>query len=58
MLQDLERGARTEIDALNGAVIAEAQAVGVPTPVNEYLWRRVREREGRPLPPPAPTARA
>jgi 2-dehydropantoate 2-reductase len=58
MLQDLERGARTEIDALNGAFIAEAQAVGVPTPVNEYLWRRVREREGRPLPPPAPTASA
>ena len=45
---------RTEIDALNGALVAEAQALGVPTPVNEHLWRQVREREGRPLPANAP----
>jgi 2-dehydropantoate 2-reductase len=54
MLQDLERGAITEIDALNGAVVREGHEVGVPTPVNEYLWRRVREKEGRPLPAPGP----
>ncbi len=51
MLRDIERGALTEIDALNGAVVCEARALGVPTPVNEDLWRRVREREGRPLVP-------
>jgi 2-dehydropantoate 2-reductase len=49
MLQDLERGAATEIDALCGAVIAEGHRLSVPTPVNEDLWREVREREGRPL---------
>ncbi len=49
MLQDLERGARTEIDALNGAVVREARRVGVATPVNERLFRLVRAREGRPL---------
>ena len=49
MLQDLERGAVTEIDALCGAVITEGRRLGVPTPVNEDLWREVREREGRPL---------
>jgi 2-dehydropantoate 2-reductase len=50
MLQDLDRGAATEIDALCGAVVAEGSALGVPTPVNAALWREVREREGRPLP--------
>jgi 2-dehydropantoate 2-reductase len=49
MLQDLERGAPTEIDAMNGAVVAEGRRRDVPTPVNESLWRRVREREGRPV---------
>jgi 2-dehydropantoate 2-reductase len=53
MLQDLERGARTEIDSLNGAVVREGRALGVPTPINDFLWRRVREREGHPLPVPA-----
>lgn len=52
MLQDIERGATTEIDALSGAVVREGQSIGVPTPINEYLWRRVREKEGRPLPAP------
>jgi 2-dehydropantoate 2-reductase len=37
MLQDVERGAPTEIDALNGAVIREGRRLGVPTPVNEWL---------------------
>lgn len=50
MLQDLARGARTEVDALNGAISAEGRRLGVPTPVNEQLFRAVRAREGRPLP--------
>jgi 2-dehydropantoate 2-reductase len=49
MLQDLERGAPSEIDALCGAVAAEGRRLGVPTPVNEALWRQVRAREGRPV---------
>ena len=47
MLQDLDRGAPTEIDALCGAIVAEGRAVGVPTPVNAALWHEVREREAR-----------
>jgi 2-dehydropantoate 2-reductase len=50
MLQDLERGTLTEIDTLNGAVVAEGRRLGIPTPVNLSLWRRVRAREGRPAP--------
>ena len=45
MSHDLERGARTEVDAQNGAVVLEGRRFGVPTPVNEYLWERVREKE-------------
>jgi 2-dehydropantoate 2-reductase len=45
MLQDLDRGARTEIDALCGAVVREGRRLGVPTPVNERLWREVEARE-------------
>jgi 2-dehydropantoate 2-reductase len=47
MLQDLERGARTEIDAMNGALVKEARALGVEVPINERLWREVLAREGR-----------
>lgn len=50
MLQDLARGAVTEIDALNGAVAAEGRRLGVPVPENEALWQQVRQREGRPVP--------
>ena len=49
MLQDVTRGARTEIDALNGAVAAAARRLGVAAPIVEALWRRVRALEGRPV---------
>jgi 2-dehydropantoate 2-reductase len=45
MLQDLERGAPTEIEFLNGAVVAEALRRRVQTPVNDWLCRSVRARE-------------
>ncbi len=45
MLQDLQRGAPTEIEAINGAVVREARRLGVPVPVNTALWQAVRERE-------------
>jgi 2-dehydropantoate 2-reductase len=47
MLQDLGRGARTEIDAITGAVVREARRLGVPVPVNEELYADIRRREGR-----------
>jgi len=42
MLQDILRGAPTECDAINGAVVREGRRLGVPAPVNEILWRLVR----------------
>ena len=42
MLQDMLRGARTECDAINGAIVCEARRLGVPAPVNEILWQLVQ----------------
>jgi 2-dehydropantoate 2-reductase len=47
MLQDLERGRPTEIDAINGHVAARGAALGVPTPVNLSLTRMIRARVRR-----------
>ncbi len=50
MLQDVERGRPTEIDAINGAIAREAAALGLPAPVNTVLWKLVRSlshHEGR-----------
>jgi 2-dehydropantoate 2-reductase len=41
MLQDILRGAPTECDAINGAVVREGIRLRVATPVNEILWRLV-----------------
>ncbi|UCC93844.1 MAG: 2-dehydropantoate 2-reductase [Thermoplasmata archaeon] len=45
MLQDMERGRPTEIDALTGAVIRYGREKGVQTPVMETLYRLVRAKE-------------
>jgi 2-dehydropantoate 2-reductase len=45
MLQDLERGRRTEVDAINGAVWRRGEQRGIATPVNETLTRLIRIRE-------------
>jgi 2-dehydropantoate 2-reductase len=45
MLQDVERGRPTEIDAINGAVVREGQRLGVATPYNAALMLLVRARE-------------
>ena len=44
MLQDVERGNRTEIDCINGAIVRLGRAVGVDTPVNETLTMLVKAR--------------
>jgi 2-dehydropantoate 2-reductase len=41
MLQDMERGRRTEVDAINGAVAERGLRLGVPTPVNQTLTELV-----------------
>ena len=45
MLQHLESGRGTEIDALNGALVALARKLGVPVPVNEAIVRIVKALE-------------
>ena len=45
MLQDVARGAPTEIDAICGAVARAGAAVGVATPLNTRLCRLVRQLE-------------
>jgi 2-dehydropantoate 2-reductase len=37
MLQSLEKGSITEVDYINGAVVARGAALGIPTPVNAAL---------------------
>jgi 2-dehydropantoate 2-reductase len=46
-LQDLRAGRRTEIDALNGAVVRIAEAHGIDVPVNRTLRAMIRFLEER-----------
>ena len=45
--QDLQRGRRSEIDHLNGFIVARGAALGVATPVNRALWALVKVLESR-----------
>ncbi|BBC73885.1 conserved hypothetical protein [Altererythrobacter sp. B11] len=47
MLQDVKAGRRTEIDAINGAIVEAAQAAGVPVPVTETLYRMVKLEDAK-----------
>jgi 2-dehydropantoate 2-reductase len=42
MYQDVKNQKRTEIDAINGAVVAYGDRLGIPTPVNMDLVRQVK----------------
>ena len=44
MLQDIQRGAPTEIDAICGAIVRTGEQTGVPTPLNRALWQLVKAR--------------
>ncbi len=45
MLQDLKRGRRTEIDALNGAISSYGRELGIKTPVNDTLTAVIKGLE-------------
>ena len=45
MWQDLSRGTRTEVDAINGAIVAEAARHGLAAPHNAALVRFIHSRE-------------
>ena len=42
MLQDVLKDRETEVDAINGAIVREGEAHGIPTPVNRTLTSLVR----------------
>lgn len=42
MFQDILRGARTEIDAINGALVKIGADHGLATPINTTLWQLVK----------------
>jgi ketopantoate reductase len=45
MLQDLERGRKTEIDFINGYVVALGHASGMPVPMNAAITDLVHQIE-------------
>ena len=45
MWQDLNRGLRTEIDALNGAIVKEAERHGLSAPMNDTIVKLIHSRE-------------
>lgn len=47
MGQDVDRKARTEIDAINGAVVRFGKEAGVPTPVNRTLTGLIKVLEAQ-----------
>jgi 2-dehydropantoate 2-reductase len=53
MLQDIEAGRPTEIDAINGAVVHVANLHGISAPVNAAMVALVHARSGRASPPNA-----
>jgi 2-dehydropantoate 2-reductase len=44
MLQDLDRGRETEIDAITGQVIRRADLLGLPVPVNRVVYALVKAK--------------
>lgn len=51
MLQDLEKGKKTEVDAINGVVSNYGRRVGVPTPMNDTVVDVVHRIENGELKP-------
>ena len=45
MLQDLKRGKRTDIDALNGAICRYGRELDIPTPENDKVAAQIHEKE-------------
>ncbi len=46
MLQDIQAGKPTEVDAMNGIVVRQARALGIEVPCNELVYRMVKYLEG------------
>ena len=51
MLQDIEKGKLTEVDAINGAIAAFGRKVGCPTPLNSLVTDLIHRIEKGQLKP-------
>ena len=51
MLQDLEKGKKTEVDAINGVVSIYGRKVGIPTPMNDTVVDIIHRIENGELQP-------
>ena len=45
MLQDIEKGKLTEVDAINGAIAAHGRKIGFPTPMNQKVTEIIHRIE-------------
>ena len=45
MLEDVEAHRRTEVDRITGALVREAERLGVPVPLHAAMYRLVKGRE-------------
>jgi 2-dehydropantoate 2-reductase len=50
MLQDLEKGKKTEVNMINGFVVEQGKKYGVPTPYNDIAVRVIKGIEDKELP--------
>ncbi len=50
MLQDLEKGKKTEVDMINGFVVKQGKKYGVPTPYNDIAVRVIKGIEDKEFP--------
>lgn len=46
MLQDVQRGAITEIDAICGVIVQAGEHYDIPTPINRTFWQLVKALSG------------
>jgi 2-dehydropantoate 2-reductase len=44
MLQDMRRGRQTEIESISGTILAEANRLDIPVPVNQSLYSAIQKR--------------
>jgi 2-dehydropantoate 2-reductase len=45
MLEDVQARRRTEVDHITGALVREAERLGVDVPLQTAMWRLVKGRE-------------
>ncbi len=49
MQQDMEAGKTTEVELFSGTVLSLGKKYGIASPVNEFLYKAIREMESKPV---------